>query len=300
MNVMFQAMSHPIARYFAVACFLGSVFVVLRAFSKDPNSGKRRIGFKSVAFLVFTVLLVLAIRYGDKHRIERAYELVRKTNRDVSASDAKYRAANSSFRTSFELYRDSFRSLEPGSDFQGDLIAIGEIAKETRALGEALEERYAELSEISAAYQVTLTNASGTYALAQSTLDWATEEDALLYRSKMIQELAKNEEYAELGLAYEELAEVFEKLARNSTQRANEIEVNTPELAKAMSFVERANAYLKVVEFHSNALGGFESPDQILRDMRPYKDGVNQVISGIHELNVRLDQVDVTEQHVTL
>lgn len=281
----------------AAVCLVISLFLVIRAFTINPNTGCRRYGWKSLVFLTLTLGLIASIHFFQKQKLSRTYDDVAEINAAITVHDQEYRTASAGLETAFEEFSTTIREFQPAGNPQNDLIAIGNVAGKTLKVGKATIEKFKVLTESARRYQNTLNRAGKIYQFARNNLsDSASEEDALLIQSgKLIRQMASEEEFTELSSAYVDLAEVFEKLAHMTESRYAEVEVSMPALREAIYYVERANRYLQTVQTHASTLQGFHSPEEILTDIKIYQEGVKEVTESIRALNQRLGEVNVTQ-----
>lgn len=281
------------AKMVAAGCLIICLMLVVRAFTINAYAGRRRFGRKSSVFLLLTLGLIGAIHLAKTHQVADTYESVNRVNKAISTYDSTFRSANVSFDGAFEDYSQSFQEIPVGGDVRSDLMAIGITASKTRLLGEAVIAKYEVLKSAANAYQDALADGGETYRFAHSNLNqWAMDERTMLQQSSdIIKTLAADEEYTELSVSYEELSEVFQKLAQMTDSRYSEIEVNMPALESAIHYVHRANRYLMTVETHAATLKSFQGPSSVLADIEAYQIRVKTTQDGIRKINRRLDEI---------
>lgn len=292
---------HTYTRYFAVACLLVSLLLILRAFTIHSRKGSPRFGTKSILFVMATACLIFSIRFSKPYRVEVAYDRVHSANNAVMVNDQAYRTAKATFKSGLNAYSVSLAKFDPNADIEHQLINVGEAAGRTLVMGESLLKEYEALVRLAKSYQGTLKDAEGAYEFAGSSLkEWATEEDALLESSRTMRRLASEEEFEELSLAYDDLAIVFEELSKNSRSRYAEIEVSLPALEEAMVYVRHANRYLATVEKHASVLSNFKGPVEILDDVEEFRKAVEGISDAINGLKRLLLQTDVQPLHAAI
>ncbi len=281
----------------AAGCLVICLLLVLRAFTINSSTGRRRFGLKSFLFLSLTVGLITVIRVAEENKLSETYRDVAKVNEAIMVHDQEYRAANASLQAAFVDFSTTIQEFHPAGDARTDLMAIAQVAGKTLSLGKATIEKFQVLKASAGRYQNTLNRAGRTYQFAHNNLKkWADEDDGLLLQSsQLIRRMASDEEFSELSVAYGDLADVFEKLSRMTDSRYAEVTFSMPALEEAIYYVERANRYLQTVQTHASTLQGFHSPEEILTDIKVYQEGVKEVTDSIRALNQRLGEVNLTK-----